>query len=408
MRQVWALAALVTTISIFTARPCRAQGGTVDPNDTRTQFPRLLANGYFGLGVSSIDTPFTASQLQPGFSATQIDTPSAGVTVALLGHQFGQYFAAEMDYSRPLRWASFNNLNGSGLGHSVWMALGEFKVRARLPITARFAVYGDAGVAITSRHGAKNNDGTVVVADAQYLAPLVGAGAEFMLNDRWSLVADVTRTGGSETDEQPRTVVLGTGIRYHLHPLNADQLKEASQGGYIFPQHLIQIGYAYGGAGFGTNDFLSSTVPIFWGAELAVDHGFTIRYEQNLFHSQKRFAFDLGVSAARWHSQKSVEYLSSVSVYPILKYALIRSDAADLQVSYSLAGPTILSSDTLDGVPTGTSRFIFQDLIGLAVSAGRSRNVLVGLGIGHYSNGNLLPINPGINIPLTLTLGYAF
>jgi Lipid A 3-O-deacylase (PagL) len=95
-------------------------------------------------------------------------------------------------------------------------------------------------------------------------------------------------------------------------------------------------------------------------------------------------------------------------VYPIVKYALIRADAADLQVSYSLAGPTILSSDVLDGVPTGTNRFIFQDLIGIAVCTGRARNVLVGLGLGHYSNGNLLPINPGINIPLTLTVGYAF
>ena len=46
--------------------------------------------------------------------------------------------------------------------------------------------------------------------------------------------------------------------------------------------------------------------------------------------------------------------------------------------------------------------------MGIAVSAGRSRNVLVGLGLGHYSNGNLLPINPGINIPVTLTIGYAF
>ena len=166
------LAASVTALLVICVGSCWAQNGTPDPSDTRTQYPPLLANSYFGLGVAMIDTPFTARQLQPGFSATQIDTPAAGVSVALFGHRFGQYFAAEVDYSRPLRWASFNNLNGSGLGHSVWVALGEFKGRARLPITDRLAIYGDAGVAITSRHGAKNDDGTVVVGDAHYLAPL--------------------------------------------------------------------------------------------------------------------------------------------------------------------------------------------------------------------------------------------
>jgi hypothetical protein len=408
MRWFFVLAACVVMTLTIGAAAALAQDAGGDGGDSRVQFPPLLANSYFGLSVATISTPFTAASLQPGFSSSQIDTPMAGVTVTLFGHQFGQYLAAQIDYSRPFKWASFDNINGTGLGHSVWMALGEFKLRGRLPINDRAAVFGDVGFAITSRHGATADDGKVVIANAQYVAPLIGAGVEYAINERWSLQACLTRTGGSDEDHQPQTVVVGAGFRYHLHPLDAAQVREASLGGYVFPKHLIQIGYAYGGAGFGTNDFLSSTVPVFWGADLAVDHGFTIRYEQNLFHSQKRFAFDLGVSAARWHAQKSVDYLSSVSVYPILKYAIIRSTSVDVQVSYSLAGPTLLSSDTLDNVPTGTNRFTFQDLIGMAISTGKSRNILVGLGIGHYSNGNLLPINPGINIPLTVSLGYAF
>src|SRR5438105_4280274 len=127
MQKYCGLAAIVLALLIGDARPCRAQNGTPGSADTRTQYPPFLANSYFGLSVATIDTPFTARQLQPGFSSTRIETPSAGVSVVLLGHQFGQYVAAEAGYSRPIRWASFNNLNGSGLGHSVWMALGEFK-----------------------------------------------------------------------------------------------------------------------------------------------------------------------------------------------------------------------------------------------------------------------------------------
>src|SRR5207253_2057218 len=118
-----ALAAAVAMLLTIGVRPCRAQNAPPDPSDTRTQYPPLLRNGYFGLGVGVVNTPFTASQLQPGFSASQVQTPGFGASVVLLGHQFGQYVAAEMGYSRPFKWASFDNLNGTGQGRSVWMAL---------------------------------------------------------------------------------------------------------------------------------------------------------------------------------------------------------------------------------------------------------------------------------------------
>jgi len=340
-KNVWMLAAAVAIVWMMGIGRCDAQSAPPDPTDTRTQYPPLLANSYFGLSVGSVSTPFTAEQLQPGFTSTQIDTPTAGASIALLGHQFNQYIGAEMAYARPFKWATFNNLNGTGQGRSVWMAIGEFKLRLRLPVTDRFAMYTDAGLAITSRHGATTDDGRPIVADANFLVPLVGAGAEITVNPRWSFVAGFTRTAGSDEDKQPATTVVTGGVRYHMRSLDAAQLREASQGGYLFPKRLIQVGYAYGGAGLGVNDFLSSDVPIFWGANLSVDHGFTLRYEQNLFHSRKLFAFDLGLSFARWHAVTTADHLVAASVYPIVKFIPIRTDAFDFQFQYSVAGPTM-------------------------------------------------------------------
>jgi hypothetical protein len=408
MRIVLSLVAVATILFAIDASPCWAQNSPPDVSDTRTQYPPFLANSYFGISMAAVDTPFSARQLEPGFSSTEVKTTRAGLSVALLGHRFGRYFAAEAAYTRPIKWARFNDLNSTGEGRSVWMALGEFKVRARVPITNRVAIYGDAGVAVTSRHGAVTSDGRSIVRSAQYLASLVGGGGEYTINPRWSLQAGFTRTAANDALQQPRSLVVLGGVRYHLVPLDADRLREAARGGYVFPKRLVQLGYAPGGLGLGVNDFFSTTVPIFWGAEVAVDRGFTVRYEQNVFHSRKWVAFDLGASVARWNGATRVEHLTSASVYPILKLVLLRSSAADLQVSYSVAGPTVLSSDTLNGVVTGTNRFIFQDLMGMAIAAGQSRQFVIGLGIGHYSNGNLSPVNPGINIPLTISIGYAF
>jgi hypothetical protein len=44
----------------------------------------------------------------------------------------------------------------------------------------------------------------------------------------------------------------------------------------------------------------------------------------------------------------------------------------------------------------------------VGVYAGRDRRYNFELRVGHYSNGNLIPRNPGIKVPLTFNVGYAF
>ena len=49
-----------------------------------------------------------------------------------------------------------------------------------------------------------------------------------------------------------------------------------------------------------------------------------------------------------------------------------------------------------------------RDSLGFGVYLGQGRHVNAELRIGHYSNGNLLPRNRGIQVPLTVAVGYAF
>ena len=409
----WVL--FVSAVFACSAVPCRAQQPPAAEPDTRTQFPPLLRDGFFGISLGAMDSPFSASQLSPGFRAADIRTPGPAFQITLLGKQFNQYFSGEMTYTRPVQWVRYDSINGSTDNQSVWVVLGEFKLRGRIPLNDKVWLYGEAGVAVTSRHGAETPSGTPIVESAHYPAFLTGGGVQYQANDRWSFLAGFTRSAGSRTHNQPRTLLFTGGVRYYMRPLPADQVAAAARGEYPVRANSIHVDYGASMAGFGLNTFFSSTLPIFWKGNLAVDHGFRVRYERNLFHTARLFALDLGVSGARWHGQKTEEHLASVSIYPLLRFFIARTPSADVQFTYSLAGPTILFQDTLpnqpislNGQPIGTNWFSFQDLMGVSVLAGKDRRVSLGLGIGHYSNGNLFPINAGVAIPLTLSVGYAF
>jgi len=97
-----------------------------------------------------------------------------------------------------------------------------------------------------------------------------------------------------------------------------------------------------------------------------------------------------------------------VSLYPQLRFMLVRTSRADLFVTYSVAGPTFISRKVIDGQETGLHRFTFQDGLGLGVYFGRDKHGMFGIKLGHYSNGNLVGGNPGIAVPIAFELGYAF
>ena len=81
--------ALVTLIIFLTGFFVAAQ-----PGEKRIQYPWGLKNSYFGLNIGYINYPFSAAQLQPGFSVESVNVPHIAPRLTLYGYEFNKYLAA--------------------------------------------------------------------------------------------------------------------------------------------------------------------------------------------------------------------------------------------------------------------------------------------------------------------------
>jgi hypothetical protein len=236
---------------------------------------------------------------------------------------------------------------------------------------------------------------------------LSGAGLQYNLNKKWSLVAATTFTPANKKLNQPHTLFYTGGFVYNMQPLSKEKIKTNSSTGYIFPKNLLQVGYTTNAAGYGVNHFVAEgAVPIFWGGELVVKNGLSVNYQHNIFYTRKVFSLDWGASIGYWKTRNGDDFYSA-SLYPLLRFTAVRTKPFDLYLYYSVAGPTFLSKRVIDSTGTGR-RFTFRDFMGMGIYAGKNRKLNAEISIGHFSNGNVYPDNPGIKIPLTFNVGYTF
>jgi hypothetical protein len=374
-------------------------------------YPAWLANSYFSVNVGALSQSFTGRQLEPGFQAGSIDEPHVAARVVLFGHEFTPWLAAQITYMRPVHFVTYRDVNGDATGHSVWTGFGGASVKARAPVFGPLSIYGELGLGIASRHGFGVN-GTAAVADASHAAPLLGGGIEYRLRPSWDLLAGATFIPGRASDRESSTLMIDGGFRYTIRqPEAAGQGSGAAgQGGSpdtFFPRkRLVQFEYTTA-FGYSINDALSTKVPIFWKGDVQVDRGVAVHYNRTVFHTASVFAIDAGASVSAWRTRVDAAGFSTVSVYPLFRFFPIRSRTVDVYFCYSLAGPTFISSRTLDGRDLG-SQFTFQDFLGGGVVLGSDKRIVVGVKINHYSNGNIFPENAGVMVPVTLTFGWAF
>jgi hypothetical protein len=375
--------------------------------DVRAQYPPFLLNSYVGVHIGYIDYAFSNSQLESGFNAESVSIPHLSVKVLLFGHEFNKYLSAQISYLRPVEWVRYQNVNGDGSSHSVWMNVAGLTAKPRLPVTKALSVYGEGGLGIITRKGFNMNS-TPVVTDANYATILFGGGLQYRVNDNWDLVVGTTIAPSHSSDRQPRTTVFTGGFNYTMRPLSAEQVERNSDSRIVFPKNLVQIGYVTDALGYGVNDLVSrGAVPIFWAADVRVGHGFSLNYQRNVFHTHRVFALDWGADLSSWRSKRNGDQFRTASLFPVFRFTVLRMRSQDLYFNYSLAGPTFISKTTIDASETG-KRFTFQDFMGVGIFIGRSRNMNAEIRIAHYSNGNLFPRNPGVTVPLGFNVGYGF
>jgi len=386
---------------------CVARTAAAQPSeDPRTQYPRLLQNSYISINVGAIDQPFSQTLLEPGFHASAIEVPRVDVRVMLIGHEFNRFVSAQASYMRPLNYVSYTSVRPGDVDrHHVRVNFGAVTLKARVPVARRWSAYGEGGLGFTSRTGFSLGD-TPAVTDAHYASLLLGGGTEYRLTPSWDVTGGLTLSPGRDEVRQPRTLFFSSGFRYTVRPLPPDRVDANRDAGVIFPRHLIQVEYS-SGTGYGVNNFVSRTVPIFWGGHAKVDFGIAPHYERNVFHTRRVFALDVGASAGFYKTRQNDERFVTLSVYPLFRFTFLRARLADMYFAYSLAGPTYISKVILDDLNTGR-HFTFQDFMGIGWFAGANRNLAIGVKINHYSNGNIFTQNAGVKIPLTFSLGYAF
>lgn len=403
-RLVWVVALQMSCL----AATASAQQSSPSPD----AYPAWIANSFFSVNAGGLWQSFTSRQLEPGFQAASVDEPHLAARVVLFGHEFTPWLAAQITYMRPVKFIRYRDVNGDGAAHSVWTGFGGASVKVRAPIAGRLAIYGEAGLGIASRHGFGQN-GSVVVADASHEAPLVGGGVEYRVRPSWDVTAGATYVAGRASDRESGALMIDAGFRYTIRQPasqgsagNPAPSSAVGQGVSPDRRNLVQFEYT-AGFGYSLVDFLSTSVPIFWNGQVQVDRGVAVHYDRVVFHTRSLFAIDAGASVSAWRTRVDRTNFYTLSVYPRFVFTPIRTRTLDAYFCYSLAGPTYMSSRTLESRDLG-SQFTFQDFLGGGIIVGAAKHATIGVKLNHYSNGNLFPENAAVTVPVTFTFGWLF
>ena len=407
MRAPYTAMRLVAVAGLACVLSTVASAQEAAPQDDRAQYSSLLANSFVTVNVGAIGYAFSDQQLAPGHSVGSIEAPHTAASVVLFGHHFGSHVSVQGSYMRPVEYVRYRDLDGTDMSQKVWMHFGTVTAQARLPVSRRLSIFGEGGLAITSRRGFALG-GQPAVANAHFASPLFGGGIEYRLSPSLDLVIGTSVIPARSEDNNPATIFTAAGIRFNMRPVPPERVAEVVAAGYIFPRTIVQVGYATDAFGFSANHFFNKTVPIFWGGEVKVRRsGVNLQWERNVFHTKKLFSLDFGASYSQWQSLEANDRFHTLAVFPVLRFTVVRSRQTDLYVSFSEAGPAYISRVTIDGLPMG-NHFTFQDFMAAGVFIGARKRLNIEFNLNHYSNGNLMYDNPGVTVPLAIKLGYAF
>jgi len=399
------LAAAISAALIVCAATCASAQDTPF-EDTRGQYPAFMRDSYFSLNGGAIGYLFSDTQLEPGFRSESVDKARIAVRLEFFGHNFTKNLSAHVVYMRPGFFVKYNNVNGHSGSLPVSNAYAGLLLALNFPLAERLRGYVEGGYGVTSRSGFEI-DGKTALLPAHYGMGLFGGGVTYPVRSNVDFVLGATYAPGRQSFNQPSTRMYTTGLRYTMHALPDAEVASNHDGAYIFPANVFQIGASTNVLGYGVNELFGRYVVIFFGGHVEAQRGATFAYERNMYHSRKRFAFDLGLSASYWTSNEKQQPFITLSAYPLVRYFLLRGDDADVYFAYSVAGPTYITQSNLDGLDTG-SVFTFQDKMAVGAFIGKDRRVSIEIGIKHFSNGNLATSNAGIKVPLTFSLGFVF
>ena len=382
----------------------------------KTQPSEFLSNFYYSINFGGIFYPFSNDNLIDGYSTETFSRNYFSGKIGF-GYKIKENLALQFGVIRPAAWFKYNNINNIGYERSVWINAWYLSLKKNINLDKKLSVFGEIGIANVTRVGFSIND-NVIYPDTHFGSMLYGFGLNYKLNERWRLSLNGTFIPASKKDNQPSITQTSFGFEYHIQKID-DTLALAYENDtrYFFPDNILQVSYGNSEIGFGANkffsmnikvgDFESFGIPVFWLGDVRAKHSFSITYQRLAFRTQKLFSLDWGISGTVFQTEAQKETVFAFSIFPTLRFYLLRKKGFDMYTNYSVIGPTFLTKSNIDALGTGP-KTTFQDTMGLGVFFGEKREYNFELRIIHYSNGNIFTENSGVAIPIQFTLGKTF
>lgn len=381
---------------------------------SKTKFTNFLAKSYYSINFGGIFYPFSNDNLQPGY-ATETFSRNWFSGRFLLGYKITDNLSAQFGTMRPASWFKYDNVNNVGYENSVWINAWSLSLKNDFNINSKTSVYAEAGVANLTRIGFSIDD-KVVYEDAHYASLIYSFGVQYWLSNKWRLTASGTFLPKSDKYNQPSISQANLGFEYHLQQVDDKTAEEYATNKYFFPNNILQVSYGNGGIGFGMNEFFSMNmqlgnfesfgIPVFWLGDVKAQHALSITYQRLIYRSEKIFSLDWGASATYFQSRGG-ENVFAFSIFPVLRFYLLRRNSFDFYTNYSIIGPTYITQSSIDNFDTGTN-VTYQDTMGFGVFFGKDRKYNFEMRIMHYSNGNIFVNNSGVAVPIQFTFGKTF
>ncbi len=381
----------------------------------KTKFTDFLSKSYYSINLGGVYYPFSNDNLIDGYS-TETFSRNRFSGRLLLGYKLTDDLSVQFGTMRPASWFKYDNVNNIGYDRSVWINAWSLSLKKDFKLNHNTSFYAEAGLANLTRFGFSIND-KIIYEDAHYASLLYGFGVQHRLNDKWRLSLNGTFLPESTKHNQPSISQASLGFEYHLQQVDDIKAKEYARNDYFFPNNIIQVSYGTSAIGFGVNRFFGMSlkvgnfesfgIPIFWVGKVKAKHAFSVTYQKLIFRSEKIFSLDWGASVTAFQSELTNEDVFAFSIFPTLRFYLLRKKDFDFYANYSIIGPTFLTKSDIDGFESGP-KITYQDTMGFGVFFGKKRKYNFELRIMHYSNGNIFTGNDGVAIPLQFTLGKTF
>lgn len=381
----------------------------------KTKFTNFLANSYYSVNFGGIFYPFSNDNLIEGYK-TETFSKNWFSGRFMLGHKITDNLSAQFGTMRPAAWFKYDNVNNIGYDRSVWINAWFLSLKKDFYLSNKTSFYTEAGIANLTRFGFSIND-EIIYNNAHYASLIYGFGLQYRLTNKWRLSANGTFLPKSDKQNQPPISQFSLGFEYHLQQVDDSTADQYANNNYFFPKNILQFSYGTGAIGFGVNEFFGMSmkvgnfdsfgIPVFWVGEIKANHALSISYQRLIYRSEKIFSLDWGVSATYFQSTRGKTDVFAFSIFPVLRFYLLRKKDYDFYTNYSIIGPAYISKSDIDNTKTGP-KATYQDTMGFGVFFGKNRKYNFELRIMHYSNGNIFTRNDGVAIPLQFTFGKTF